>query len=260
MAINIDASKPFPLFPGESKNRRESALDFFKRQSAGLPIVSDDMDLEKKDQEELLKIQKDRSERKFKLFYDNLGLILRHKDEILATPRYANIGVHYALKGGGLYVVPVQTSRTFYIAGSAVTVDLKLGSLLHIWATEAYRVKCECGCTAFVRSFSGSPLSGCSQASAYCPNCQKIIRVGNRSFGDYYGVVTTVFAEDVEKFAKSFIAKWALAEDECRKRAAEGNSSRRSRPGNNFKGDSEICNLETMINELKLKEYEKSKK
>lgn len=256
--IKIDDSKPFPVIPQEPDNRRESAQSFFKREAAGLKLISDEMEQEKKEQEELRELQEKRFERKKKLLFDNLDLIMRHKDEILATPRYANIDAHYAIRGGGLYVGPAQTSRTFNIAGNTVTVDLKLGSLLRIWETEAFRVECECGCTAFVRSFSGSPLSGGSQASAYCPSCQKIIRVGNRSFGDYYGVVITVFAEDVEKFAKSLIARWTLAEEEYGKRVAEEKSSRWSRPGNNFKGNSEIYELETMINELKLKDFEES--
>ena len=164
--IRIDDTKPFPDFLKEPENRRESALDFFKRQSTGLKLISDEMEQEKKEQDEFREIQKRSIERKHKLFYDNLGLIWRHKDEILASPQYASIDVHYAIKGGGLYVGPLQTSRRFNIAGSIVTVNLRLATLLRVWETDQFQVGCSCGGTAFIRSFTGSPLSGSSQATS----------------------------------------------------------------------------------------------
>ena len=236
MAIKIDDSKTFPIFLKPSNNRRESALNFFKRQSSEIPLTSDDMEHEKKEQNELFKIQEARLERKYKLFYDNLSLILRHKNEILAAPRYADISVHYAIKGGGLYVGPVLTSRNFNIAGSIVTVNLKLNSLLSIWETAPFRVECGCGCTAYVRNFSGSPLSGCSQASAYCPNCKRTIRIGNRRFSDYYSILQAKVDEDIETFKKTA----------CR--------------GTGFNSIKEFCNLETMIQELRLKEFDENSK
>lgn len=253
--IRINDTQPFPPIPQEPDNRRESALDFFKRQSTGLKLISDEIEQEKKEQEELGEIQKRSIERKQKLFYDNLDLILRHKDEILTTPRYANIDVHYAVKGGGLYVGPLQTSRQFNIAGSIVTVNLRLASLLRVWETDQFRVDCECGSTAFIRSFTGSPLSGSSQATAYCPECKKQTRVGNRSFGMYYWTLQRKLCEDVETVARNFIGKWTLAEVEYEKKVAEG-KTKDPKPGAEFHGDGAYCNLETMLQELKLKEFD----
>lgn len=253
--IRIDDTKPFPNFVKEPENRRESALDFFKRQSNGLKLISDEMEQEKKEQDEIREIQKKSFERKRKLFYGNLDLILRHKDEILASPRYANIDVHYAIKGGGLYVGPLQTSRRFCIAGSIVTVNLRLATLLRIWETDQFRVDCSCGGTALIRSFTGSPLSGGSQATSYCPECKKETRVANRNFGKYFWFLQTRLSEDVETVAKDFIGKWALAEVEYEKKIAEGKTID-PKPGAEFHGDGQYGNLETMIQELKLKEFE----
>lgn len=183
--IRIDETKTFPGSLKEPENRRESALDFFKRQSTGLKLISDEMEQQKKEQDEFREIWKRSTERKQKLFYDNLDLILRHKDEILTTPRYANIDVLYAIDGGGLYVGTLQTSRQFNIAGSVFMVNLRLATLLRVWETDQFRVECECGCTAFIRSFVGSPLSGSSQATAFCPECKKKTLVANRSFGKF---------------------------------------------------------------------------
>jgi len=253
--IRIGDTKPFPDFLKEPENRRESALDFFKRQSTGLKLISDEMEQEKKEQDEFREIQKRSIERKHKLFYDNLGLIWRHKDEILASPRYASIDVHYVIKGGGLYVGPLQTSRRFNIAGSIVTVNLRLATLLRVWETDQFQVDCSCGGTAFIRSFTGSPLSGSSQATSYCPECQKETHVGNRSFGKYFWFLQTKLSEDVETVARDFIGKWTLAEVEYEKKIAEG-KTKDPKPGAEFHSDEQYCNLETMIQELKLKEFE----
>ena len=184
--IHIDDSKPFPYIPAEPNNKRETFADFCKRQASGLKLISDEIEQENREQEELHKFQERSVERKKKLLFDNLDIIMRHKDEILATPRYANIDVHYAIKGGGLYVGPLQTTRAFNIAGSIVRVGFRLATLLRVWETDQFRVDCKCGCTALIRSFTGSPLSGSSRATAYCPECKRETRVGNRSFGNYY--------------------------------------------------------------------------
>jgi hypothetical protein len=253
--IIIDDSKPFPIIPEQPDNRHESAQEFFKRQAAGLKLISDEMEQESKEQEEMRKLQEKSLERKKKLLFDNLDLIMRHRDEILATPRYANIDTHYAIKGGGLYVGPLHTSRAFNIAGSIVRVGLRLATLLRIWETDQFKVECKCGGTAVIRSFTGSPLSGSSRATAYCPECKQEIRVKNRSFGQYFWFLQTSLSEDVETVAKSIIAKWTLAEAEYEKKVEKGNY-KDPRPGAEFHGDGEYCDLETMINELKMKEFD----
>ena len=56
--------------------------------------------------------------------------------------------------------------------------------------------------------------------------------------------------------AKDFVAKWTLAEAEYAKKVAEGKSTRWSRAESGFHGDGKSCDLETMINELKLGAFE----
>lgn len=254
--IHIDDSNPFPNFPVEPDNRRESFADFCKREAAGLKLDSDEMYQENREQEELNALQKRRSERKCALLYNNLDLILRHRDEIIATPRYANIDVQYAIKGGGLYVGHLSAVRHFNFAGTLVSIGLKLSSLLEIWDNEQFKVECKCGDTAVIRSFSGSPLSGGSQATAICPKCKREIRVKNRSFGGYCGLMHAGHDRDIEKVVKSIIAKWTLAEVAYEKNAAEGNEAKWRKAGRELHDDGEPCNLETMINELKLKEFQ----
>ena len=219
--IHIDDSNPFPNFPVEPENRRESFADFCKREAAGLKLESDEMYQENREQEELNALQKKRFERKCALLYNNLDLILRHREEIVATPRYADIDVHYAIKGGGLYVGHLSAVRHFNFVGTLVSIGLKLSSLLEIWDNEQFKVECKCGDTAVIRSFSGSPLSGGSQATAICPKCKKEILVKNRSFGGYCGLMHIGHDRDIEKVVKSIIAKWTLAEVAYEKNAAK---------------------------------------
>ena len=257
MAIHIDDSKPFPPILQESNNKRESFAAMFKRQAAGMKLVSDEMEQEEKELQELRELQEKRFARKKKLLFDNLDLIMRHREEILATPRYANIDAHYAIRGGGLYVGPLSTAKRFSFAGTFVTINLKLATLLRVWDTDQFKVKCNCGGTAVIRSFAGSPLSGGSQATAYCPECKNESHVANRSFGKYYWFLQGKLCEDIERVAKDIIAKWTLAEAEYEKKVTKGGYAD-PKPGADFHGDGENCNLETMINELKLKEFESS--
>ena len=48
--IRIDDTKPFPIIPKQPDNRHESAQEFFKRQAAGLKLISDEMEQENKEQ------------------------------------------------------------------------------------------------------------------------------------------------------------------------------------------------------------------
>jgi hypothetical protein len=239
-----------------SDDNRESFVDFCKREADGLKLVSDEMELEKREQAEMQELMKKSCERKYALFYDNLDLILRHRDEIIAIPRYANIDVQYAIKGGGLYVGHLSAVRHFNFAGTLVSIGLKLSSLLEIWDNEQFKVECECGDTAVIRSFSGSPLSGGSQATAVCPKCKKEIHVKNRSFGSYCSLMRIGHERDIEKVVKSIVAKWTLAEVAYEKNAAEGKDAKWRKAGLKLRDDGEPCNLETMINELKLKEFQ----
>lgn len=255
MAIVFDDSKSISDYLKKPEAHPESFAAFCKHQSAGLKLVSEDMEQEKREQEEMAKLRKKSFERKYELFYDNLDLILRHRDEILATPRYANIDVHYVLGGGGCYIGPISTTRSYNFAGTQVNINLKLGALLELWNTDTFRVGCKCGGTAVIRYFSGSPLSGASVAAAACPKCKEVLHgIRSRSFGDYMGTMLTKLAENTEKVIKDIIAKWTLAEAECVKKNAEGKFSRSCRPGGEIRGEEPACSLETMINELKMGE------
>ena len=255
MAIVFDDSKSISDYLKKPESHSESFAAFCKRQSAGLKLVSEDMEQEKREQEEMAKLRKKSFERKYELFYDNLDLILRHRDEILATPRYANIDVHYVLGGGGCYIGPISTTRSYNFAGTQVNINLKLGALLELWNTDTFRVGCKCGGTAVIRYFSGSPLSGASVAAAACPKCKEVLHgIRSRSFGDYMGTMLTKLAENTEKVIKDIIAKSTLAEAECVKKNDEGKFSRSCRPGGEIRGEEPACSLETMINELKMGE------
>ena len=255
-AIYIDDSKPFPNFFPKQDNKRETFVNFCNRQKADLKLISDQMGVEKREQENLRELMVKRSKRKSKLFYENLDLILRHRDEICATARYANIDAHYLIQGGGLYVGPLATARQFNFSGTLLNINLKLSTLLEIWNSEQFQIKCKCGDTAVIRSFSGSPLSGSSRATAICPNCKKECSVGNRSFGAYYGLMIKKIESDIEKVAKNIVAKWNLAEVTYDKKVVGGKAAKWSGIGSEFCGDGEICDLENMINELKMKEFE----
>ena len=238
---------------------RESFVNFCKRQQAGLLLVGEIQKQEQKDQEALLDAQEKRFERKYNLFYENLDLIMRHKDEIIATPRYANIDAHYLLEGGGCYVGRLATSRQINIAGTLITFNLKLGTLLKIWETGQFRIACRCGNTAVIRRFVGTPLSGGSVASAICPKCKAEIHVKHRSFGKYYFFAAEKLNEDIEMVVKNLIAKWTIAETEQQKKVAEGNW-RDPKIASDLAGDGEICNLETLLQELWQKELEEATK
>ena len=83
------------------------------------------------------------------------------------------------------------------------------------------------------------------------PECKQEAHVANRSFGGYFWYLQKKLSEDVETVARDFIAKWTLAEMEYEKKVAEG-KYKDPRPGDDFHGDDKPCNLETMINELRL--------
>lgn len=207
---------------------------FSKRMDAKANIESEDESLDNMESQKILEIKKERDERKRKLLFDNLDLILRHWDEIVKTPRYAKIEAHYALRGGGAYIGPIAMQRRFCAAGVPVTVGITLGSLLEIWGTATYKVNCGCGNTAYIRSFGGSPLTGMSVAGAICPHCKNEIHgIRSRPFGDYVRQVLN--ALDREKAAVSQAFTSGV-----------------------FGKLSEQCSLEKMISELKLREYQET--
>lgn len=205
---------------------------FSKRMDAKVYIESDDEVIDNMESQRILEIKKERDERKRKLLFDNLDLIMRHRDEILKTPRYARVDAHYALRGGGAYIGPISMQRTFYAAGFPVTIHITLGSLLGIWGTAAYKVDCSCGNTAYIRSFGGSPLSGMSVAGAICPHCKNEIHgIRSRSFGEYVRPVQNALGSEEAAVSQAFTS--GVSGKVC-----------------------ERCSLEKMISELKMREFQ----
>lgn len=207
---------------------------FSRRMDAKTYIEGEDESLDNMESQKILEINKERDERKRKLLFDNLDLIMRHRDEIMNMPRYAKIDAHYALRGGGAYIGPIAMRRRFSAAGVPVTVNITLGALLGIWDTATYKVDCSCGNVAYIRSFGGSPLTGMSVAGAICPHCKNEIHgIRSRPFGDYVRQVQNALDSEETAVSQAF---------------ASGT----------FGKVSELCSLEKMISELKLKEYQES--
>ena len=207
---------------------------FSRRMDAKTYIEGEDESLDNMESQKILEINKERDERKRKLLFDNLDLIMRHRDEIMNMPRYAKIDAHYALRGGGAYIGPIAMRRRFSAAGGPVAVNITLGALLGIWDTATYKVDCSCGNTAYIRSFGGSPLTGMSVAGAICPHCKNEIHgIRSRPFGDYVRQVQNALDSEETAVSQAF---------------ASGT----------FGKVSELCSLEKMISELKLKEYQES--
>ena len=207
---------------------------FSRRMDAKTYIEGEDESLDNMESQKFLEINKERDERKRKLLFDNLDLIMRHRDEIMNMPRYAKIDAHYALRGGGAYIGPIAMRRGFSAAGVPVTVNITLGALLGIWDTATYKVDCSCGNTAYIRSFGGSPLTGMSVAGAICPHCKNEIHgIRSRPFGEYVRQVQNALDSEETAVSQAF---------------ASGT----------FGKVSELCSLEKMISELKLKEYQES--
>lgn len=234
---------------------QESFRDFYKRQNTGLNLISEAMKQEQAEHEKIRDFHEKRYLRKYELFYKNLGLIIRNKDEIINTPKYANIDAHYLLEGGGCFIGRLQTYQQYNFAGTLVTINLKLGTLLKIWEAEQFQVECSCGGIAYIRHFVGSPLSGSSCASALCSKCgQEIKGIKNRSYGKYHFFSNKMHYRDIDLVVKKILCNWSLAEEKYNEDVKKGNVYMPS-VGENLKSNDEFCNLETMIHELQLKEF-----
>ncbi|WP_298768094.1 hypothetical protein [uncultured Fibrobacter sp.] len=213
---------------------REGFAQFCKRQQEGISLATDAINQEESEQKLYFEWLEKRLDRKRKLLFDNLDLIMRHRDEIMKTPRYAQIDMHYALRGGGAYIGPIAMQRKFCAAGVPVTVGITLGSLLGIWGTATYKVNCSCGNTAYIRSFGGSPLTGISVAGAICPHCKNETHgIRSRPFGDYVRQVRITLDNEEAAVSQAFSSRV-------------------------FGKVSEQCSLEKMISELKLREFQEN--
>ncbi len=239
---------------------KEGFAQFSKRQQGGPLLENNDLKREQEDLKALHDVMEKRFARKYKLFYDNLDLIIKHQDEIIATPRYANIDAHYLISGGGCWVGSLATARQLVFAGSVFTFNLKLGTVLKAWKTEPFRCQCECGETAFVRSFAGSPLSGSCNSRAYCPKCKKLLpQVRDCSFGNYFWYLQDKMCEDIEMVVNDLTSRWSHAQEKFQQEIAK-RKLRNSSAAIMFRGSEEFCSLETMLQELRLKDFNGSTK
>ncbi len=93
------------------------------------------------------------------VFLSHFALIWANREGICATPELSNITFN-GLGGGLAYTGPLNVT---------------LGQLLNLYNQGLLRFgQCEnCQCSYFIYWFSGSPLSGCGQYSAFCPMCHK---------------------------------------------------------------------------------------
>ena len=243
-----------------SKVIREGFAQFSKRQQEGVSLVTDAINQEDSEQKVYSEWLEKRQDRKRKLLYQELDLILRHKSEVLATPRYADIDVHYAFSGFVGYA-RASTRSDLSLGSSWAVVNLSLASLLKIWEEEHFQVKCDCGGTAYIYKFGGMPGSGASYASAFCPHCkQEIHNIRNRSPWKYYHIATDAFTAEVTRFVENFLDKWKIANEKYLENLKDEHRNPRTQPVNMLRGDAAPCCIETLIQELRLKEFGESTK
>jgi len=238
-----------------SQVTNESLAKFGKLLQEGIPLIAEATKHEEDELKELLEWQEKRFTRKRKLLLETLGMILRHKDEIISTPRYANIDVHFIFDD----TTKVRTSCEFNFCGAPVSINLRLGTLLKIWDNEQFKVECDCGATAVIYKFNGISSSGDYVASALCPCCKKEIHdIKSVPPSDYVHIVNNFFIDDMTAVARNFLAKWRLAKKVFQEKIKNGENSRKLQTADKLYGDSDLCSLETMIQELQLKEFEEA--
>lgn len=236
------------------ENRRTSFAVFNKMIEEGAFWVSETITQNKKDFQEIQKLQAQINKRKADLLYENLDLIWRNREKIKNTPRYATIDVSYAVDGGGAYIGPLRKSRAYCVQGHFLKIYLNLKMLLEIWENnDNFREPCTCGGSAFVRWISGSPLSGVCYWKAVCPQCLSTISGNGGNFLARYTCVVGILSKNFEEFAEKFQEKWKNAEEENQRELKQANPS----PSNYFSTGEAPCEMETMIQELRQMEAEK---
>ncbi len=102
-----------------------------------------------------------RRKRRYALLLENLPLLFKYRRQIENFPKYAN--------------TPIE----FLSLGFAYR-KLDLQHLFLLWNNPSFQTFCDCGNTAVVTHFCGSPLSGNIFATAACPCCKKIFPITNR--------------------------------------------------------------------------------
>ena len=255
--IVFDDSRSIADMLHSKENRRTSFAVFNKMIEEGAFWVSETITQNKKDFQEIQKLQAQINKRKADLLYENLDLIWRNREKIKNTPRYATIDVSYAVDGGGAYIGPLHKSSLRWVSSSRLEIFLNLKGLLEVWENnDNFREPCTCGGSAFVRWISGSPLSGVCYWKAVCPQCRSAIHGKGGNFGRRYWAVGDVLAKNFEEFAEKFQGKWQIAEEEMQRELAK-KQIRNPSPSNYFSTGVAPCEMETMIQELRQMEAEK---
>lgn len=238
-----------------SQVTNESLAKFGKLLQEGIPLIAEAIKHEEDEQKELFEWQERRFTRKRKLLLESLGMILRHKDEIISTPRYANIDVHFIFDDSA----KVRTSCEFNFCGAPVSINLRLATLLKIWDNEQFKIECDCGADAIIYKFKSSSPSDDCVATALCPCCKKEIHnIKSVPPSDYVHIVNNFFIDDMTAVARNFLAKWRLAKKVFQEKIKNGQNGRKLQTADKLYGDSDLCSLETMIQELQLKEFEEA--
>ncbi len=101
------------------------------------------------------------TDREFQLFSQNIDLILKHEQAILACSNYFFCSLPFAY------------SSWLYCSGDG---QLFLGYLLLAWKTDIFIEQCpDCNQKVVITSFTGSPLTGSNGWTGICCTCQQII-------------------------------------------------------------------------------------
>lgn len=103
-----------------------------------------------------------RRKRRYALFLENLPQLFKYRRQIENSPKYAN--------------TPIE----FLSLGFAYR-QLDIRHLFLLWENPSFQALCDCGNTAVVTRFCGSPLSGSFSATAVCPHCRKAFSATNRN-------------------------------------------------------------------------------
>ncbi len=120
--------------------------------AANQEIVYEELPLPEESEAEVIKNQK--------IFCENLDLILKHSDQIIARPEFFYIR-HSWMMVGAMYV------------GSNY---IPLGVLLLLWQSGRWTTEClGCGGKAYIYKIAGSPLSGSHYCHAFCPVCAETL-------------------------------------------------------------------------------------
>ncbi len=147
------------------KKRQLSFAELCALEGAGIPFPSSDLDDYHAEEREFQAIYRRRIERRRKMFLAHLNALWKYRETIRQDDRYRKVPIDF-----------------LYRILSSNPVSLSFGALLELWKSPMFQSKCDCGETAFIVNFCGSPLSGSYRASVLCPHCGKDFAVGQ--YGD----------------------------------------------------------------------------